>query len=151
MDGKSVIFCSIYFDLNDLKIQDLILKDWWPMGGEKCSKPQTDLHLSFQQILSSKQFQSHPKILKVDVKKASNKLKLQSLMPFQTHFHGDGMLKESSQSLTELYNHARARLQQPQIVLRVLIKLNMLNGKLILETTALHLLRSLSYNVSMKR
>ena len=45
MDGKSVIF-FILASMN-LKSTYPILKDWWPMGDEKCSKPQSDLHLSF--------------------------------------------------------------------------------------------------------
>ena len=83
--------------------------------------------------------------------KLASKQKLLSFLPYPTRINGDGMLKQSSQRLTEHYNHALARLYWTKTMLRALIKPNMLNGKLQLETTAIHLLLSLSCNVSTMR
>ena len=83
--------------------------------------------------------------------KLASKQKLLSFLPYPTRISGDGMLKQSSQRLTEHYNHVLARLYWTKTMLRALIKPNMLNGKLQLETTAIHLLLSLSCNVSTMR
>ena len=83
--------------------------------------------------------------------KLASKQKLLSFLPYPTRINGDGMLKQSSQRLTEHYNHALTRLYKTKTMLRALIKPNMLNGKLQLETTAIHLLLSLSSNVSTMR
>ena len=40
MNQKSRFFSGKTCDLNGLKIQDLNLKDWWPLREETCRKPQ---------------------------------------------------------------------------------------------------------------